>query len=71
MLLSKLPGTSRDKWFKNVLTIRRRQERESSLIDLIQLVNDETLIVSDPIFSTVDVEQYIDKRPNSKRTKVS
>ena len=71
MLLSKLPGNARDKWSRNVLTIRRRHKREPDLTDFIHFVNDETLIVSDPIFSKEAVEQYSDKKANSRRTKVS
>ena len=47
MLLSKLPGSARDKWFRNVLTIRRRHKREPDLINVTHFVNDETLIVRD------------------------
>ena len=41
------------------------------MTDFIHFVNDETLIVSDPIFSKEAVEQYSDKKTNSRRTKVS
>ena len=51
MLLSKVPGSARDKWSRNVLTIHRRHRREPDLTVFIHFVNDETLIVSDPIFS--------------------
>ena len=71
MLLSKLPGNARDKWSRNVLTIRRRHKREPDLTDFIHFVNDETLIVSDSIFSKEAVEQYSNKKANSRRTKVS
>ena len=71
MLLSKLPGTARDKWCRNFLTIRRRHKMEPDLTDVINFVNDEKLIVSDLNFSKETVEQYIDKKPNSRRTKVS
>ena len=45
MLLSKLPGSARDKWSRNVLTICRRHKREPDLTDFIHFVNDETLSV--------------------------
>ena len=69
MLLSKLSSSGRDKWSINSLAIRRRHERELDLTDFMHFVNDETLIVSDPIFSKEAVEQYSDKKPNSRRTK--
>ena len=56
MLLSKFPSSARDKWSRNALTICRRQKREPDLTDFIHFVNDETLIVSDPIFSKEAVE---------------
>ena len=42
MLLAKLPGHTRDKWARWVLTIRRRQMRQFDLVDFIELVKDET-----------------------------
>ena len=45
MLLSKLPGSVRDKWSRKVLTIQRRGNRESEMADFIHFVNDETLIL--------------------------
>ena len=42
MLLSKLPGSVRDKWSRKVLAIRRRGNREPEMADFIQFVNDET-----------------------------
>ena len=71
MLLSKLPGSARYKWSRNVLTIHRRHKREPDLTDFIHFVNDETLTVSDAIFSKEAIEQYIDKKQNNRRTKVS
>ena len=50
MLLSKLLGSARDKGSRKVLTIQRRGNREP---EIIQLVNDETLIVTDPVYSFV------------------
>ena len=45
MLLSKLQGSAREKWSRNVLTICRRHKREPDLTDFIHFVNDETLSV--------------------------
>ena len=56
MLLSKLPGSVRDKWFRNILTIRRRDNKEPEMADFIQFANDETLIVTDPVFSKEAVQ---------------
>ena len=51
MLLSKLPGETRDKWSWRVLLIRSKQGKEPELADFIDFVNDENLIVNDPVFS--------------------
>ena len=71
MLLSKLPGSVRGKWSRKVLTIRRRGNREPEMADFIQFVNDETLIVTDPVFSEEAVEQYVVKKPSYKKVKIS
>ena len=56
MLLSKLPGSARDKCSRKVLTIRRKVSREPEMADFIQFVNDETLIVTGPVFSKEAIE---------------
>ena len=71
MLLSKLPGSARDKLSRTVLTVRRNQRRETELSDFIKFVDNETLIVSDPLFSKAAVDEYLEKRPNHKRNKIS
>ena len=71
MLLSKLPGSARDKWSRKVLTIRQNQGREPELSDFIKFVDNETLIVSDPLFSKAAVDEYFEKRSNHKRDKIS
>ena len=67
MLLSKLPGGTRDKWSRRVLLIRRKQGKEPELADFIDFANDENLKVSDPEFSKEAVEQYIDNKTKSRR----
>ena len=41
------------------------------MADFIQFVNDETLIVTDPVFSKEAVEQYVEKKPSCKKEKIS
>ena len=41
------------------------------MADFIQFVNDETLIVTDPMFSKEAVEQYVAKKPSYKKGKIS
>ena len=67
MLLSKLPGGTRDKWSRKVLTIRRNGNREPMMTDFIKFVEDEALMVNDPIFSKKAVEQHIEKVSSATR----
>ena len=71
MLVSKLPGSGRDRWSRKVLKIRRKHRRWPDKMDLIQFVNDETVIVTDPILLKEAVEQYVEKRPNNRKEKLS
>ena len=41
------------------------------MMDFIQFVNDETVIVTDPIFSKEAVEQYVKKRRDNKKGRLS
>ena len=61
MLLAKLPGHTRDKWARRVLSIRRRQMTEPDLVDFIELVKDEILLLIDPLFSKSAIDQYCEK----------
>ena len=65
ILLLQLQGSARNKWSRNILNIRREHKRKPDLKP------DLKFIVSDPIFSKEAVEQYMDKKPNSRKTKVS
>ena len=67
----KLPGSARNKWFRNALTIHRRHKREPGLTNFIHFINNEILIVSDPIFPREAVEWYMYKKWNSRKNKDS
>ena len=41
------------------------------MIDFIQFVNDQTVIVSDPIFFKEAVEQYVEKKPKNRMGSLS
>ena len=62
MLLSKLPGELGDRWNREVYSIRAKDSREPELKDLINYVDKEAALVSDPLFSEKAAEQYLDKR---------
>ena len=62
---------SRDKRSREVLTIRLNQRRGAELWDFIKFINNETLIVSDLLFLKSAVDEYLEKRSNHKRNKIS
>ena len=62
MLLSKLPDQPRDRWNREVYSIRANHSRGPELNDLINYVDKETALVSDSLFSKEAVEQYLDER---------
>ena len=45
--------------------------KNPEMADFIQSVKDETLIVTDPVFSKEAVEQYVEKKPSYKEGKIS
>ena len=49
------------------MLIGRKQGKEPELADFIDFVNNENMIVNDPVFSKETVEQYIDKKTKSRR----
>ena len=54
-----------------MLIIRQNQRREPELSDFIKIVDNETLIVRDPSFPKAAVDEYLEKKPNHKRNKIS
>ena len=61
MLLSKLPTYLQDRWNRKVYKLKRSDERESELVDLIEMVDEETILVNDPLFSREAISQYVNK----------
>ena len=65
MLVSKLPNGLIDRWNRVVYNIRKKQEHEPNLHDLIEFVDQETALVNDPLFSREALEGYTVK-PDKK-----
>ena len=61
LVLSKLPGHTRERWNRSVMSIRRRYSREPDFADLIHFVEDEATLVNDPLFSKEALSGYVDK----------
>ena len=50
MLIAKLPGGLIDRWNRNVQAIGKRHLCEPDLQDLLQFVEEETVLMNDPLF---------------------
>ena len=51
MMVSKLPGSLTERWNREVSKIRRHHRREPDLEDFIMYIEEETMLMSDPLFS--------------------
>ena len=51
VMVSKLPGGIMERWNRSVFKIRRHQHREHNLKDITEFVEDETVLMNDPLFS--------------------
>lgn len=70
MLVSKLPGKLQYSWNKKVYHMRHSSHpREPTLEDLIALVDEETTLVSDPLFSRDGISQYMSAKNTDKNVK--
>ena len=58
MILAKTPGYLQHRWNRNVKKIRKTQTREPGLIVLTNFIEDEMVLVNDPLFSREAVVQY-------------
>ena len=69
LVLSKLPGNTREKRIRNVMNIRQRHSRESDFGDITGFVDDDATFANDPLFSKVALSGCIDKKeaPNQKK----
>ena len=71
MILAKIPGYLQDRWNRNAQKMRKVQMREPGLIDLTNFIEDEMVLVNDPLFSREAVGQYEEKplKQQSRSTK--
>jgi len=51
IVISKMPGNLRDRWNRNVYQIRSNRHREPAFKDLIDFIDKETILATDPLFS--------------------
>ena len=60
-----------DRWNRKVQNIRKREERK--IIDFVQFVEEETLLMNDPLFSREALHEYAwqkEKAGNAKHKKL-
>ena len=67
MLKSKLPIGIMKRWNREVLKIKRQQHRETNLEDFTKYVEDEAILMSDPLFSRQALSEYLSKPERSLR----
>ena len=60
-MIAKIPWHIRDRWNLKVLALRKRRSREPSLADLVAFIEEEFLLVNDPLFTNNAVEHYLDR----------
>ena len=65
-LTSNFPGNARDKWNREVLSVRRHRVKDSELADFTDFINDETLLASDPLFSREALKVYVEERSHEE-----
>ena len=51
ILISKFPCYLSERWNRKVLSIRRNHNRDPKLFDLLRFVEEESMLVNDPLFS--------------------
>ena len=61
ILLPKISGYLQDKQNSKVYKIRKSQEKEAELSDLTFIIDEETILVNDTLFSQEALGQYLHK----------
>ena len=70
MLTANLPGGLMERWNRKVQAIRKRHLCEPNLQDLIKFVEEETVLVNDPLFSREALHEYTKDPEKSTHLKV-
>ena len=65
-LVSKLAGNTKDRWNRKVFMLRKHQQLEPELSDLIDFVEEEIMLANDPLFSREALKDYTDKHKEFK-----
>ena len=69
-LVSKPLGNTRDGWNRKVFMLRKHQQLEPGLSDLIDFVEEVMVLASDPLFSREALKNYTDKHGRSSKKRL-
>ena len=67
-LLVNFPGIMKDRWNRLVYNLRRHQERDAEYVDLVNFVEEETILVTNPLdrWQNIDaLDCFTDKEQRS------
>ena len=56
MMISEFPRHIKDRWNRNMLSLRKRHQREPTLSDPPYVMEEESALVNDPLFSISRVD---------------
>ena len=68
-LLAKLPGNMKDRWNRLAYNLRRHQERDAEFADLVNFVEEETILIIDLMFSRDALDSFMDKTHRNRGVK--
>ena len=60
-LLAKLRGIMKDRWNRLAYNLRRHQERDAEFSDIVNFVEEETILVTVPMFSIDALDNFMEK----------
>ena len=61
MMISKFPRHIRDRWNRKKLSLKKRHQKESTLSNLSYVIEKESALVNDPLFSNNAVDECLEK----------
>ena len=51
----------KDRWNRLAYNLRRYQERDTEFSDLVNFVEEEAILITDPMFSRDDLDSFMDE----------
>ena len=64
-LLAKFPCNMKDRWNRLTYNLRRHRERDAEFADPVIFIEEETILITDPMFSSDAPESFMDKAQRS------